>query len=136
MIEWAWMDIGAADGVHGPFASREDALANARDAGEEIVDLGHVQWIDPGDCVTTDFGSQYLGMEYDSIEGDGYWPERSFVCSDEEAAAKDLQTITQAWAREWFSSRCWRFDEVESFIDTITGEKATVEDVEEAGEEA
>lgn len=114
-FEWAWMKE-RGEYSHGPFKTKEEAIADAQDYGDsETILLGHVDWPDPGDYVRADL-DEIVERADESAYDSGCWcgdDELFVLCRSKEEAQKELNELLAAWARKWLSPTKWTFKEVE-----------------------
>lgn len=122
--KWGWMQDGA-ENTHGPFDTRDAALADARREMEDqgTVVLGHCRFADPGTYVPTlaEIGERLDQSAYDNEFGfsdDTVFDEACPFTGihDHKACVKQAEDELAAWARRWFSSDAWTLDEVETIV--------------------
>jgi len=119
--EWAWRG-DHSEQAHGPFASRDEAMADALQHYAPIdratIILGHVRWADPAWYVMDAVEDHLERM--DEMAGDngfGWYDDPIFDIPQKDmvAAQTDLTERLEAWARRWVDSNCWVLDEIERY---------------------
>ena len=120
---YAWLER-YGDEAHGPFATRDAAIADARAtlaaddpanptaSGAEIT-VGPVEHLDPSGYVKLDMDLAADNAADAAGDDDWGWPGEVDITirggSDSRRAAQDaLNDALRAWAREWLASETWR----------------------------
>jgi len=119
--KWGWMWDGDED-AHGPFDSREEALADANaklvdigDAFSATVMLGHCRYADPVDSIDMEVDHVLDMMDQRAGENDfGWYDDEIFEAKGTKVdAQKALTACLEGWAREWVETSVWTLDEVD-----------------------
>lgn len=112
--EWCWHDDDAygSERLHGPFATREEAIADAYENVASLFNkgkfvIGRVEWLAPADFVPDDLYDvlermdEYAGSDY-GYDGD----DRIFEakCAETQSA---LTEALKKWANEYLYSNVW-----------------------------
>lgn len=124
---WTWSALGS-DRAGGPFASAEEALADARDSDEVRVLLGHVEYLDPADyAFVVDADDLCERMAEAAHDTDG-WDDPEIDVRKRPTTGTDaqeqLELALETWAHEWLSSTDWRMADGAVETDVPATEKA------------
>ena len=107
--QWAWSGNHYADG---PFDTRAEAIADAQRCGEDAVEVGHVEWLDPAAYVDVDLGAMIDATEERAHDQAGWDGDELIVDRVRPGtgtdAAEQLALALQSWASEWLRSVAWR----------------------------
>lgn len=125
---WCWT-ADHYEGAYGPFATRAEALADARErfAGQPgRVTLGRCAYLDPAAFVDQDLDSLLDDIDDEACEDGwggiaGLGPDEHLVAirggggggdgeTQRRAAGEALNAALRAWARAWLVSDCWNID--------------------------
>jgi len=112
--QWAWCRPGS-DYANGPFATREEAIADALDSGEHDhdVEVGHVEWLDPAAYIDVDLDTMIEATEERAHDQDGWDGDDELITvrvrsGTDTEAAEQLALALQTWASEWLRPVVWR----------------------------
>lgn len=119
MDEWAWTKLDR-DWVHGPFNTREEAIADAKScygpSERVMIAVGHVRYPDPSDYVMDSIYDHLESMDDAAINDEFSFcedPPFDIPAKDLKDAQTDLTERLKAWASRWVDGQCWVLDEVE-----------------------
>ena len=115
--KWGWSEVGA-ERCHGPFETREDAIADARfglDPPSKRITLGRCRFLDPMtylpdlDEFLERLEERASDDDFNIFDGEEIW-EVNGSKLDAEAA---LQTALQEWAAKYLKSAHWLIEDTE-----------------------
>lgn len=108
--EWAWSDLHG-DNCVGPFASRKDALLNAKENSDydEIL-LGYASWPRASEYIPADYDDILQRTDENAFDDACFDNgEPLFIAKDAEKARNDLKIIMMRWATKWLEPTAWTF---------------------------
>jgi len=111
MADWAWMRE-YDEFAHGPFKTKDEALANAREAlqgySPKKIHIGEVEYATPATHVWDDVDRHLEEMDQSAGDNGFAWcDDEIFVVKDKVKAQEALTKLMEQWAEEYVTSDKW-----------------------------
>lgn len=111
MADWAWMREHD-EFAHGPFKTKEEALANAKEAmqgySSKKIHIGEVEYANPALHLWDDVDRHLEEMDQSASDNGFAWCEDSiFEVKDMAKAQEALTELMEKWAEEYVTSDKW-----------------------------